>query len=101
MTKDKLLLKLKMEAMEVKKKASTGEADLIPTSVIDDIYDNDINRLTAYRKFRGLTQQQLAEKSKVSKSTIAKIENGESKGSIEVFKKLSSVLKIDSDLLHD
>lgn len=90
-----------IEAMEVKTKASTGKSDLIPSSVIDDIYNNNINRLTAYRKFRGLTQQQLADKSKVSKSTIAKIESGESKGSIAVFKKLAAVLKIDSDLLHD
>ena len=90
-----------MEALEVKNKAKTGEEDLIPSNVIDEIYDKNTNRLTAYRKFRGLSQQQLADKAKVSKSTIAKIESGESKGSIAVFKKLSMVLKVDADLLHD
>ena len=90
-----------MEALEVKNKAKSGEEDLIPSNVIDEIYDKNTNRLTAYRKFRGLSQQQLADKAKVSKSTIAKIESGESKGSITVFKKLSMVLKIDADLLHD
>lgn len=90
-----------MEALEVKNKAKSGEEDLIPSNVIDEIYDKNTNRLTAYRKFRGLSQQQLAEKAKVSKSTIAKIESGESKGSIAVFKKLSMVLKVDADLLHD
>ena len=90
-----------MEALEVKNKAKSGEEDLIPSNVIDEIYDKNTNRLTAYRKFRGLSQQQLADKAKVSKSTIAKIESGESKGSIAVFKKLSMVLKIDADLLHD
>ena len=90
-----------MEALEVKNKAKSGEEDLIPSNVIDEIYDKNTNRLTAYRKFRGLSQQQLADKAKVSKSTIAKIESGESKGSIAVFKKLSMVLKVDADLLHD
>ena len=90
-----------MEALEVKNKAKSGEEDLIPSNVIDEIYDKNTNRLIAYRKFRGLSQQQLADKAKVSKSTIAKIESGESKGSIAVFKKLSMVLKVDADLLHD
>ena len=90
-----------MEALEVKNKAKSGEEDLIPSNVIDEIYDKNTNRLTAYRKFRGLSQQQLADKAKVSKSTIAKIESGESKGSIAVFKKLSMVLRVDADLLHD
>ena len=41
-----------MEALEVKNKAKSGEEDLIPSNVIDEIYDKNTNRLTAYRKFR-------------------------------------------------
>ena len=52
-----------------------------------------------WRQHRGLTQEDLAKASGVSRPMIAAIETGHKKGGIDTLKKLSRALKIDLDNL--
>lgn len=56
-------------------------------------------RIKAYRKERGLTQKELAEKSNLSRSHIASIEGNQYTPSLATLNEISKALGIDSALL--
>ena len=53
--------------------------------------------LKVWREHQGLTQQTLADKTGVSQTTIAQIENGTRQGSVKTLKKLADVLDVKAD----
>ena len=55
--------------------------------------------IAALRKFKGMTQEKLAEKCNVSRQAVAKWETGESEPSIEKLVALSRVFNISIDIL--
>jgi putative transcriptional regulator len=57
--------------------------------------------LRDYRKAKGLTQKQLADKAKISSISINRYESGERKPTVVVAKKLAEVLEIPSAEFFD
>jgi len=53
----------------------------------------------AWREYRGLTQDQLAEATKISKPYLSQIERGERDGTTETMRKLAAALQVPMDLL--
>ena len=53
--------------------------------------------LRVYREFRGFTQVQVAQKVGLTQATIAELEKGKQKGSIDTWKALASTLNVDID----
>lgn len=52
-----------------------------------------LNRIKEFRKAKGLTQAQLAEKSKISRTTVAELESGERENAtIGTLKSIASAL---------
>lgn len=51
------------------------------------------------RKYRGLSQSQLAEKAKVTQTIISELENGDYNPSIEILSKISSALHVKLEFL--
>lgn len=82
----------------VKARLVRGEDELIP-------FDITVRRLAGespikiWREYRGLTQEGLAKKSKVSCPMIAATEAGHKTGGVGTLKKLAVALKIDLDHL--
>lgn len=74
------------------------ESDL-PDSVLDELSARQDSPLKIIRKYRGLTQKQLADKSGISRPYLTEIETGKKDGSIRAMKTLSDVLKVDIGLL--
>jgi transcriptional regulator with XRE-family HTH domain len=54
-------------------------------------------RLAAFRKARGLTQQELAEKVGVRVLQISRYENGSSQPTLDVIRKMAMALQVTSD----
>ena len=66
-----------------------GEDELIPAEVVYAILDGE-NPIKVWREYRGLTQQQLADKAGISKPYLSQIETGKRTGTTEI---LSAIVK--------
>lgn len=53
--------------------------------------------LRAWRKYRGYTQEQLAEKAKVRKATVSEIESGKAQGKPAIWRSFADVLNVTVD----
>ncbi len=75
-----------------------GEDEVIPFSIVKRRLAGE-STVKIWREHRGLTQEKLAKKSKVSRAMIAAIEAGSKKGSITTLKSLARALKVTLDNL--
>jgi DNA-binding XRE family transcriptional regulator len=76
--------------------AKAKNDELFPAEITKRLIDGE-SPLRVFREYRGYTQVQLAEKIGLTQTSIADLEKGKSKGSIDTWKELSSVLNVDID----
>lgn len=81
-----------------KARIASGEDELIPFELIERRLAGE-STVKVWREYRGLTQEGLAKKSKVSRSMIAGIEVKHKTGGIATLKKLATALNVDLDQL--
>ena len=70
-----------------------GEEELIPSEVVYAILDGE-NPIKVWREHRGLTQQQLADKVKISKPYLSQIETGKRTGTTEILSAIAKALDV-------
>jgi DNA-binding XRE family transcriptional regulator len=70
------------------------DEELFPIELTERLINGE-NALRIYREYRGFTQTQLAAKVNLTQATIAELEKGKQKGSIETWKALSHILNVD------
>ena len=75
---------------------SKGNGELFPIELSERLINGE-SPLRIYREYRGFTQTQLATKVDLTQATIAELEKGKQKGSIETWKTLSIALNVDID----
>ncbi|MDO9300248.1 MAG: helix-turn-helix transcriptional regulator [Anaerolineales bacterium] len=75
---------------------ANGEDELIPAEVVFAILDGE-NPIKVWREYRGLTQQQLADKVKISKPYISQIETGKRTGTTEILSAIAKALDVSLD----
>ena len=73
-----------------------GEEELIPSEVVYAILDGE-NPIKVWREYRGLTQQQLADKVKISKPYLSQIETGKRTGTTEILSLIAKALDVSLD----
>jgi len=73
-----------------------GEDELIPAEVVFAILDGE-NPIKVWREYRGLTQQQLADKVKISKPYLSQIETGKRTGKTEILSAIAKALDVSLD----
>jgi len=73
-----------------------GEEELIPAEVVYAILDGK-NPIKVWREYRGLTQQQLADKVKISKPYLSQIETGKRTGTTEILSAIAKTLDVSLD----
>jgi DNA-binding XRE family transcriptional regulator len=83
---------------DAKARIQRGEDELIPLELTERRLNGE-STLKIWREYRGLTQQRLANASKVSRPMIAAIEAKTKRGGIETLKKLARALGVDLDHL--
>jgi DNA-binding XRE family transcriptional regulator len=81
-----------------KARLEDGSDELIPLEITERRLRGE-PALRVWREHRGLTQEQLAKKAKVSRALIAAIEIERKNGSIGTWKRLGSVLDVGWEML--
>ncbi len=77
---------------------SNNEAAL-PDHVMDALAARQNHPVKILRKFYGMTQEELAEKAKMSRSYLTEIETGSKEGSLKTIKALAGVFGVELGLL--
>ena len=72
----------------------------IPSEIVYQLLNGE-NPLKVWRKFRSLTQTDLAQQADTTQAMIAMIENGKRTGTIDILNRLSEALNINIDDLTD
>jgi DNA-binding XRE family transcriptional regulator len=70
-----------------------GEDELIPGEVVNAILDGK-NAIKTWREFRGMAQQEVAEKAGISVPYLSQLETNKRKGSVEVLSAVAKALKV-------
>jgi len=70
------------------------ESDYIPQAVVDLMFENDWPLLKAWRIYRGMSQQELAEAAGMQQPAIARLENSDSNMRADTREKLARALNI-------
>lgn len=70
-----------------------GDDELVPSEIVYAILDGE-NAIKVWREFREMPQQELAEKSGISKPYLSQLETNKRKGSVEVLSAIAKTLNI-------
>lgn len=73
-----------------------GSDETVPLEVVEELVEG-ASPVAVWRKYRGFTQQQLADAAGVTKSHISQIEKGTKTGSLPCMRKIASHLSLDLD----
>ena len=79
------------------REAKATDEETFPGEVIDRMILEEENPIKVYREYRGLTQQQLAEKVGIRRAYVAEIETGRKSGSVKTLKAIAQALGVDLD----
>lgn len=69
---------------------------MIPAEIVDRMIDDE-NKLRVWREYRGMSAKELAEATGLAAPYISQFDTGKREGTIETFKKLAAVLRVDID----
>jgi DNA-binding XRE family transcriptional regulator len=70
-----------------------GDDELVPSEVVYAILDGE-NAIKVWREYRGLSQQEAAEKAGISVPYLSQLETNKRKGSIDVLTAIAKVLHV-------
>lgn len=87
------------DAKAIEERIARGEGEYFPSELVEAIMLNGKNKIQAFREYRGMTQEALAEAIGKSVILIRKLESGATKGSIDTIKAISEVLNVDINTL--
>jgi transcriptional regulator with XRE-family HTH domain len=80
----------------VKAALERGEEELIPSEVVYALLDG-ANPVKVWRNYRGLGQQELAEKAGISIPYLSQLETGKRKGSLDALNAIARALGVSLD----
>ncbi len=70
--------------------------DTIPVEIVNAILDG-ATPLRAWRQYREFTLDMLADRIGILKEQLSQIENGQKSGTVDIFRRLSTVLNVELD----
>lgn len=89
-----------LAAERAEKRRLAGE-EYVPFSLVNSIIDGE-NALRAWRKYRNMTLQQLADETGARHATLSLIENGKAQGKPALWRALADALNVTvDDILPD
>jgi DNA-binding XRE family transcriptional regulator len=73
--------------------------DNFPLLIVEKLILGEESKIKVLREHRGYSVTKLAREVEISESYLSQIENKKRKGNIDLYKKLSKILKVDLDFL--
>ncbi len=86
------------ESREALARLQRGEEEAFPIELVEQIIDG-MQPVRAFRQYRGLTQQALAQSAGVSASYLCEIEAGRKTGSLDAITRIAGALRLPIDSL--
>ncbi|MEW5828964.1 MAG: helix-turn-helix transcriptional regulator [Chloroflexota bacterium] len=77
----------------VKAALERGDEELIPSEVVYAILDGE-NAIKVWREYRGLSQQETAQKAGISVPYLSQLETNKRKGSLDVLTAIAKALRV-------
>jgi DNA-binding XRE family transcriptional regulator len=84
------------ESREAFARLQRGEEEAFPIELVEQILDG-MSPVRAYRQYRGLTQQALAQAAALSPSYLSEIEAGRKPGSVDAMVRIATALRVAVD----
>lgn len=84
-----------LHADAIMARVAAGE-ETWPHQLIMELSETD-SRIRTYRTYRGMTVSELAAAAGISQPYLSEIETGKKTGSVDVLKRIATVLKVDLD----
>lgn len=81
------------EDLRLYREAKKSPEEAIPGEVIDQLLEGD-SPIRIWRKFRGLSQQDLASSAGISKAYLSQLEGGSRMGTAAVLRRIADALKL-------
>lgn len=78
---------------------NAGNGHKLPNEVLEQLTVGKENAIKVIRKFRGMTQANLAEASGISRPYLTEIETGKKDGSIRALKSIAGALDVSLEIL--
>lgn len=79
--------------------ALADQGEDLPEDILDAIAARQQSPVKILRKYRGLTQEELAEAADLSRPYLTEIETGKKNGSVRVLTRIADVLDVPAGLL--
>jgi ribosome-binding protein aMBF1 (putative translation factor) len=76
-----------------KSRLASGQDEMIPADMVNRLIDGE-NPVRVWRKHRGLSLAELAQRAKLSESYLSQIETGQRKGPVDKLQSLAAVLNV-------
>jgi ribosome-binding protein aMBF1 (putative translation factor) len=76
-----------------KSRLASGQDEMIPAEMVNRLIDGE-NPVRVWRKHRGLSLAELAQRAKLSESYLSQIETGQRKGPVDKMQSLAAVLNV-------
>ncbi len=88
-------------ADQAERELAAGYDEAVPMEIVAKLLEAR-HPLSVWRRYRNLTQQELADAAGIGKSYISQIESGAKTGSVKCLRRIAEVLGVDiDDLLAD
>jgi len=81
---------------KAKAKLAAGEEELLPAEMVDRLLTGE-SKVRVWREHRRMTIKALADAAGLTQPYLSQIETGKREGTIEIFKKLATALRVDVD----
>ena len=78
------------------RKLAAEEEEFLPAEFVDRLLGG-VNKVLAWREYRGLSAKDLAEAAGITQAYLSQIETGKRDGTISTMKKIAEALKVDLD----
>lgn len=78
---------------------NSGNSNKLPESVLEQLTLKNDSAIKVIRKYRGMTQGNLAEAAGISRPYLTEIETGKKDGSIRALKSIAGVLDVSLEVL--